>query len=55
MKKTYIQPLATKYQLEIESLLLEASDQGDHAESNHRYSSRKRLQRTILTGQIMIK
>lgn len=33
MKKTYIQPLATKFQLEIESLLLEASDQGDHAES----------------------
>jgi len=33
MKKTYIQPLATKYQLEIDSLLLEASDQGDHAES----------------------
>ncbi len=33
MKKTYIQPLAKKYQLEIESLLIEASDQGDHAES----------------------
>ena len=33
MKKTYIQPLATKFQLEIESLLLEASEQGHHAES----------------------
>ena len=33
MKKTYIQPLATKYQLEIDSLLLVESDQGDHAES----------------------
>jgi len=33
MKKTYIQPLATKYQLEIDSLLLADSDQGDHAES----------------------
>ena len=33
MKKTYIQPLAAKYQLEIDSLLLAESDQGDHAES----------------------
>jgi hypothetical protein len=33
MKYIYIQPLTKKYQLEIESLLIEASDQGDHAES----------------------
>ena len=33
MKNIYIQPLAKKYQLEIESLLIETSDQGDHAES----------------------
>lgn len=33
MKNIYIQPLTKKYQLEIESLLIEASDQGDHAES----------------------
>ena len=28
-----MQPLATKFQLEIESLLVDVSDQGDHAES----------------------
>lgn len=33
MKNIYIQPLTKKYQLEIESLLIETSDQGDHAES----------------------
>ena len=33
MKNIYIQPLTKKYQLESESLLIEASDQGDHAES----------------------
>jgi hypothetical protein len=33
MKKIYIQPLATIHHVNIESIMIEASDQGDHAES----------------------
>ena len=33
MNKNYIQPLVTIHELELGAIMIEASDQGDHAES----------------------